>query len=184
MPNPSHSDLARRLLLETTLFQEETTPETLNALLDQLEVPPAPFSPEAEWARFQKAHPEHFRPRRLPLRAAAACLALTAVLSAAGSSLLPSSEPAAHGISPREAQAVLEQLTGLSSVAGTSLRAELPFDGTLSEGPAQLPTDAELRLLPFYSSSEKTEVLGTDEGTWDAPEEEFLVNDQESQGAP
>jgi hypothetical protein len=171
--------LEKRLLLETTLFQEDTTPEALNALLDQLEVPSAPFSPEEEWARFQQAHPEHFpsrRPRRAPLWAAAACLILAVVLPAAGS-FFHASEPSAVTTSaisqPEEARAILYRLAGLSPAAGTPLRAELPFDGVLSDGLARLPLEAELYPLPFYSSDNP---LSIEDGS--------IVNDPEIREAP
>ena len=164
----STPDLERQLLLETTLFQEETTPEALNSLLDQLEKAPTPFSPKDEWARFQAAHPEHF-PRRHLRRAipwaAAACLALAVLLPASGllpravllpaSGLLPraAETPLSQGVNVQTAEdrAVLYQLAGI-----TPLRAELPFDGELVEGPAAVPfADAELYHLPFYLLEEE-----------------------------
>lgn len=148
----SHTHLERQLLLETTLFQEETTPETLSALLDQLEAPPAPFSPADEWARFQAAHPEHFprRRRRVLPWAAAACLALAAALPAAGQLSQPAEAPISQGSASTAAdRAVLYHLAGIAP-----LRAELPFDGELVEGPAVLPFEAEVYPLPFYAPEE------------------------------
>lgn len=149
MSSAFSSDLERRLLLETTVFQEETTPETLQALLDQLEVPPAPCSPEAGWKQFQRACPEPFRarPSRRALLAAA-CVALAVSLPVVGALVGPSSSPAAVA-QPEEARAVLSQLAGLSPETATALRAELPLDGVLSAEPAPLPSDAALVLLPF-----------------------------------
>lgn len=146
MSHSSPSPLERQLILETTLFQEETSPEVLNALLDQLEPTPVPFSPDREWAKFQGAHPEHFRrPHRAVLWVAAACLALAVALPAA---LLPQG-PTEPAVSPAQARAVLYQLAGIGPASVTPLRAELPFDGRLVEGPARLPIEAELYPLPF-----------------------------------
>ena len=52
---------AQRLLLETTLFQEETSLPRLQALLTTLEdqQPPA-FSAEASWRQLQATHPDCF----------------------------------------------------------------------------------------------------------------------------
>lgn len=179
MLSDSRSNQEQRLLLETTLFQEETTLESINALLDQLEVPLAPFSPEAEWAQFQQDHPEHFchrRSRRAPLWAVAACLILAAVLSVAGV-LFQVSEPSAVTSpvisQPEEARAVLYRLVGLPSEAGTSLRAEFPFGGVLADGPARLPSEAEFYFLPFYLSEDSLPM-----------ENGFIVNDPEIKEAP
>ncbi|MCI5499577.1 MAG: hypothetical protein MR419_08635 [Clostridiales bacterium] len=148
MSHASLPPLERQLILESTLFQEETTPQRLAALLDQLEPAPVSFSPAQEWTRFRQAHPEAFRPG-LPHRAArwmaAACLALAVVLPAV---LLPQ-EQTAPAVSPEQARAVLYQLAGIGPSSVTPLRAELPFHGRLVEGPARLPTEAELYPLPF-----------------------------------
>lgn len=157
----SHTHLERQLLLETTLFQEETTPETLSALLDQLEAPPAPFSPKAEWARFQDAHPEHFprRRRRVLPWVAAACLALAAALPAAGQLSQPAEAPVSQGSASTAAdRAVLYHLAGIAP-----LRAELPFDGFVDDSPVVVPfAEAELYLLPFSSLTEEATIVPTD----------------------
>ena len=148
MTQSSPSPLERQLILETTLFQEETTPEAVASLLDQLETEPVPFSPDQEWARFRQAHPAHFPPgpRRAVRWVAAACLALAAALPTA--ILLPR-EPAAPADNTQtpETRAVLYRLAGASAPA--AVRAELPFDGTLIEGPSLLPPDAQIYVLPF-----------------------------------
>ena len=56
---------AQRLLLETTLFQEETSLPRLQALLTTLEdQPPPAFSAEASWRQLQATHPDCFPLRR------------------------------------------------------------------------------------------------------------------------
>ena len=148
MSHSSLPPLERQLILESTLFQEETTPQRLATLLDQLEPAPVSFSPSQEWTRFRQAHPEAFRPG-LPRRAArwmaAACLALAVALPAA---LLPQ-RPTEPAVSPEQARTVLYHLAGSGSSSVAPLRAELPFDGRLVDGPARLPMEAELDHLPF-----------------------------------
>lgn len=152
MSKSSPSPLEQQLILETTLFQEETTPEALHALLDQLEPAPVPFSPDQEWTRFRQAHPEHFPSGPFPrvLRwVAAACLALAVALPAVSLLPQPPEEPAAK-VSSAQARTVLYQLAGIAPVHTTSVRMELPFNGALVEGPARLPLDAQLYSLPFF----------------------------------
>ena len=173
MSHSSLSPLERQLILETTLFQEETTPQRLTVLLDQLEPEPVSFSPAREWARFRQAHPERFRsglPRRATRWIAAACLALAVALPAA---LLPQ-RPTEPAVSPEQARTVLYHLAGIGSSSVAPLRAELPFDGRLMEGPARLPMEAELYHLPF--SLEEDAPTLTDRAQEPMPEEGTVLS--------
>ena len=163
-----------KLLWMTTVA--ESSPEEICALLDQIEGTDHPdFSVEQGWEDLQKSHPQcfptHFhRPRELRrFRSAVALLAVTVALSAV--TLLSPGKPAVSSTS--------QVLTGYLSLysmvsldpapAVTPIRAELPMEVFLSEGPAQLPTDAELYCIsksPYFPVSENIDTYNVDENSF------------------
>ena len=101
---------AQRLLLETTLFQEETSLPRLQALLTTLEdQPPPAFSAEASWRQLQATHPDCF-----PLRRARAwrrwALAGSAAALAALVLLLPAQTKESTALAPALSQDTVSQV--------------------------------------------------------------------------
>ena len=160
-----------KLLWMTTVA--ESSPEEICNLLDQMEgTNCSDFSVKQGWEDLQKAHPQRFpsrlhRPREFRrFCSAAALFAVTVALSAV--TLLPPGKPASSNTN--------QVLTGYfslysmvsldSSPAVTPIRAELPMEVFLSEGPAQLPTDAELYCIsksPYFPVSEDIDTSNVDE---------------------
>ena len=106
---------AQRLLLETTLFQEETSLPRLQALLTTLEdQPPPAFSAEASWRQLQATHPDCF-----PLRRARAwrrwALAGSAAALAALVLLLPAQTKESTAPAPALSQDAVSQVIPTSA---------------------------------------------------------------------
>ena len=160
-----------KLLWMTTVA--ESSPEEICALLDQIEGKTRPdFSAKQGWENLQNAHPQRFpprlhRPREFRrFRSAAALLAVTAALSAV--TLLSPGKPAAsHTNQVLPGYCSLYSMVSLdASPTVTPIRAELPMEVFLSEGPAQLPTDAELYCIsksPYFPVSEDIDTSNIDE---------------------
>ena len=160
-----------KLLWMTTVA--ESSPEEICDLLDQMEgTNRSDFSVKQGWEDLQKAHPQYFptrfyRPREFRrFFSAAALFAVTIALSA--TVLFSPEKPAAPSTN--------QTLTGYFSLysmvsldpspAVTPIRAELPMEVFLSDGPAQLPTDAELYCIsksPYFPASEDIDTSNIDE---------------------
>lgn len=204
MRHPAHTPHSPQeaLLLESTLFAEETDLSTLQALLDQVEEDrAASWSPRQGWRQFQKAHRACF-PSPLPRRAvlwaaalgAAACVGLPLLGEPAreapaspGAQTVPvdggTSPLVPLGNLPYQPAQVLPDLSWLQSpvlLAGSlpsledlvaltrpQLRAVLPPDAWLSQGPVTLPHDAQLDAGPWFLPAEDDAplVLETEDGT-------------------
>lgn len=152
-----------KLLWMTTVA--ESSPEEICAFLDQVEHEDcSSFSTEQGWKDLQKAHPQCFPTNNLHwpkelhrFRSAAALLAITLGLSAAvflspGKSVAPSTHQSLSGYASLYSMISLDV-----SPSVTPIRAELPVEVFLSEGPAELPTSAELYCIsknPDVSTSE------------------------------
>lgn len=151
-----------KLLWMTTVA--ESSPEEICAFLDQVEHGNCSnFSAKQGWEDLKKAHSQCFPtnlrwPKELHrFRSAAALLAITLGLSAAvflspGKSVSPSTHQSLSGYISLYSMISLDV-----SPSVTPIRAELPVEVFLSEGPAQLPTDAELYCIsknPDVSTSE------------------------------
>lgn len=160
-----------KLLWMTTVA--ESSPEEICALLDQIEgTDHSDFSVEQGWEDLQKSHPLWFparfhRPKELHrFCSAAALLAVTVALSAV--TLLSPGKPSASNTNQ-----VLTGYLSLYSMVSldpsptvTPIRAEMPVEVFLSEGPAQLPTEAELYCIsknPYFPISEDIDTSHVDE---------------------
>lgn len=135
---------AQRLLLETTLFQEETSLPRLQALLTALEdQPPPAFSAEASWRQLQAAHPDCF-----PLRRARAwrgwVLAGSAAALAALFLLLPARPKENTAPAPALSQDAVSQVIPTS--AGLAALYDLAYLENLAP-PSACP---DVENLPFF----------------------------------
>ena len=151
---PSPRALERALLLETTVFQEDTSLARLQALLDQWEgeSPPPPLDLERGWRQLTRARRRRTwgRPRRW---IAAAGVALAVALPA-GHLLAeaPAETPEAPSAawSPADYAPLYRFLGTHTLVAFDPLpRAELPNQGVLFQEPARLPADARIQDGPY-----------------------------------
>ena len=133
-----------RLLLETTLFQEETSLIALQALLDQVEDQAPAWSAQKGWRRFRADHAALFPAP--PLRRAALW---TAALAAPAAVTEPVQDPRR-----------LVSLYQLISLNGSTLRAPLPPSAQWSQEPAALPNDAILDQDPFFLPSQEDALPG------------------------
>lgn len=162
----------RQLLLETTLFQEETTLPRLQALLDQLEAP----GKAPSWRQFQKAHPELFPPRRRKGWALAGTAAALAALAVALPDAIPEEQapalPSTQTLSqPRFSPAglvALRDLADLESLQPSSVT--LPADVILHDQPLSLPHDYTLQEGPMDLTPPEPDTV---------PQEEIQVFDLE-----
>ena len=135
---------AQRLLLETTLFQEETSLPRLQALLTTLEdQPPPAFSAEASWRQLQATHPDCF-----PLRRARAwrrwALAGSAAALAALVLLLPAQTKESTAPAPALSQDAVSQVIPTS--AGLAALYDLAYLENLAP-PSACP---DVENLPFF----------------------------------
>ena len=135
---------AQRLLLETTLFQEETSLPRLQALLTTLEdQPPPAFSAEASWRQLQATHPDCF-----PLRRARAwrrwALAGSAAALAALVLLLPAQTKESTALAPALSQDTVSQVIPTS--AGLAALYDLAYLENLAP-PSACP---DVENLPFF----------------------------------
>lgn len=135
---------AQRLLLETTLFQEETSLPRLQALLTALEdQPPPAFSAEESWRQLQAAHPDCF-----PLRRTRAwrrwALAGSAAALAALVLLLPAQTKESTAPAPALSQDAVSQVIPTS--AGLAALYDLAYLENLAP-PSACP---DVENLPFF----------------------------------
>ena len=135
---------AQRLLLETTVFQEETSLPRLQALLTALEdQPPPAFSAEASWRQLQATHPDCF-----PLRRARAwrrwALAGSAAALAALFLLLPARPKENTAPAPALSQDAVSQVIPTS--AGLAALYDLAYLENLAP-PSACP---DVENLPFF----------------------------------
>lgn len=168
----TQEELDRLLVLHTTVFQEESAPQTLSPLLDELAARAGganEFSPDAEWASFQAARPDLFskktpaRRRRAALWTGAAVLALAAAVSVPVlfRQHAPEEAPSTPVFTtPAEnpwQYAPLYAMLGTEKLAGRPLRAELPPDGQFLPLPPCPPEELELYRLPVLPPDPNTQ---------------------------
>ena len=141
---------AQRLLLETTLFQEETSLPRLQALLTTLEdQPPPAFSAEASWRQLQATHPDCF-----PLRRARAWRRWALAGSAAALAALVLLLPAQTKESTAPAPAAGPDVENLPFfLPGDTAPGHLPFDPEDKTQSIFLLEDAPLSPAPFSQDS-------------------------------
>ena len=150
-----------RLLLETTLFQEETSLAALQDLLDQVEDQAPAWSAQKGWRRFRADHAALFPAP--PLRRAALWTAALAAVGGGVPLLLPDDPaPAAPAAvtEPVQDPRRLVSLYQLISLNGPTLRAPLPPSAQWSQEPAALPNDAILDQDPFFLPSQEDALPG------------------------
>ena len=155
---------AQRLLLETTLFQEETSLPRLQALLTTLEdQPPPAFSAEASWRQLQATHPDCFPLRRARAWRRWALAGSTAALAALSQDTVSQVIPTSAGLAALYDLAYLENLAPPSAcpdvenlpffLPGDTAPGHLPFDPEDKTQSIFLLEDAPLSPAPFSQDS-------------------------------